>query len=138
MAYSIREQSATFGMTIKGLESIQAMMGACMKILEHNQANLGTCMKNIKMNQVKLGASLKDVETGMGQLSQSLRENLPKSFLSDTKKNLKQCMAVTLRSGKEFDEPKKIEDDEELVDQKNLEVEEKMEAGNDKEGVELS
>ena len=42
----------------------------------------------------------------MGQLAQSLRENPLKSFLSDTEKNLKQCLAVTLRSRKELDEPK--------------------------------
>ena len=66
-------------------------------------------MKNIEKNQVELGASLKNLETLMGQLAQSLRENPQKSFSSDTEKNPKQCMAVTLRSGKELDEPKKCE-----------------------------
>ena len=55
-----------------------------------------------------------------------------KSFLSDIEKNPKQCMAVTLRNGKDLDEPKKIKDDEKQVEQKNLEFEEKMEAENDK------
>ena len=45
---------------------------------------------------------------------------------------------VTLRSREELDEPKKIEDDEEQVDQENMEFEEKMEAENDKEGVKLT
>ena len=64
----------------------------------------------------------------MGQLAQSLRENPLKSFPSDKEKNPKQCMVVTLRSGKELDEPKKIENEEKKVNQKNLEFEEKMEA----------
>ena len=80
-----------------------------MKNLEHNQANMGTCMKNMETNQVGLGASLKNLETQMVQLAQSLRENPPKSFSSDTKKNSKKCMAITLRSGKELDEHKKSE-----------------------------
>ena len=36
-------------------------------------------------------------------------------------------MAVTLRSGKELDEPKKNEKTEKQVEHKNLEVEEKIE-----------
>ena len=86
-----------------------------MKNLEHNQANIDTCMKNMETNQVNLGASLKNLETQIRLLAQSLRENPPKYILSDTKKNPNQCMAMTLRSGKDLDEPKKIEDDEKQV-----------------------
>ena len=67
-----------------------------------------------------------------------MRENPPKSFPSDTEKKPKQCMVVTLRSGKELDEPKKVEKDENQVEQKNLEFEEKIEAEKDKVGVELN
>ena len=74
----------------------------------------------------------------MGQLAQSLRENLPKSFPSDTDKNPKQCMVVTLRSGKELDEPKKDDKTEKQMEHKNLEVEEKIEAKENKVGVELN
>ena len=81
---------------------------------------------------------MKNVETQMGQLIQSLRENPQKSFPSDTEKNLKQCMSMTLRTGKELDEPKKIKDDEKQVDKKNMGFEEKIEAENDKEGVEFN
>ena len=105
----------TLGMSMKGLESIQATMGTCMKILEHNQANIGTCMKNMETNQVNLGASLKNVKTQMGQLALSLKDNPSKSFLSDTEKNLKQCVVVTLRSEKELEEPNKIENGREQV-----------------------
>ena len=84
------------------------------------------------------GASLKNLENHMGQLAQSLRENLPKSFPSDTEKNPKQCMVVTLRSGKELDEPKKDDKTENQMEHKNLEVEEKIEAKENKVGVELN
>ena len=66
-------------------------------------------MKNTETNQVGLGASLKNMENHMEQLAKSLKENLPKSFPSDTEKNPKQCMVVTLRSGKKLDDPKKNE-----------------------------
>ena len=67
-----------------------------------------------------------------------MRENPLKSFPSDIEKNPKQCMVVTLRSGKELDEPKKVEKDEKQVEQKNMESEEKIEAKKYKEGVELN
>ena len=101
---------AVMGNVMQSMESIQSTMGTCMENLEHNQANLGTCMKNMETNQVNLGASLKKLETQMGQLAQSLRENPLKSFPSDTEKNPKQCMVVTLRSRKELDEPKPSEE----------------------------
>ena len=83
-----------------------------MKNLENNQANIGTCMKNMETNQANLRVSMKNVETQMGQLTQSMREHPPKSFPSDTETNPKQCMVVTLRSGKELDETKNAEKDE--------------------------
>ena len=45
---------------------------------------------------------------------------------------------MTLRSGKELDEPKKIEDGEKKIQQKNLKVGEKMEAEIDNEGAKLN
>ena len=110
----------TFGMHIKGLKNIQATMGTCIKNLENNQANIGTCMKSMETNQANLRASLKNLETKMGQLAKSMREQPLKSYPSDTKTNLKQCMAVTLRSGKELDETKNVENDEAQVQQKIL------------------
>ena len=74
----------------------------------------------------------------MGQLAQSLIENPPKSFPSDTEKNPKQCMVVTLRSEKELDEPKKNKKTEKQMEHKNLEIEEKIEAKENKVGVELN
>ena len=61
----------------------------------------------------------------MGQLALSLKENPSKSFPSDTKKNPKQFMAVTLRSRNELQEPKKIENEREKIEKREIEVEEK-------------
>ena len=92
----------------------------------------------METNQVGLGAYLKFLETRMGQLAQSLSENPPKSFPSNIEKNPKQCMVVTLRSGENMDEPKKVEKDEKQVEEKNLEFEERIEVEKDKAGVELN
>ena len=71
-------------------------------------------------------------------MAQSLRENPLKSFPSDIEKNPKQCMVITLRSGKEMDEPKKDEKTEKQVEHKNMEVEEKIEDEENIVGVELN
>ena len=94
-----------------------------MKNLEHNQANISTCMKNMETNQVNLGATLKNVKTQIEQVAIYVRENPPKFFLSDAEKNTKQCMVVTLRSGKELEKPKKIENEKEEVEKSNIEIE---------------
>ena len=44
-----------------------------------------------------------------------MRKQPPKSFPSNTKTNLKQCMAITLRSGKELNEPQNVEKGEDQV-----------------------
>ena len=102
-------------MHIKGLENIQATIGTCMKNLKNNQESIGTC--------TNLGESLKNMETQMGQLAQSVREQPPKSFPSNTETNPKQCMAITLRSGKKLAEPKSVEKDETQVQQEILDTE---------------
>ena len=96
-----------------------------MKNLEKNQASIETCMKNMETNQANLRASLKNLEMQMDQLAQSVREQPPKSFPSDTETNPKQCMVVTLRSGKELNEPQNVETSEDQVQQKipNVETE---------------
>ena len=47
-------------------------------------------------------------------------------------------MAITLRSGKELDKPKKNEKTEKKMEHKNLEVKDKIEAEENKVGVELN
>ena len=97
-------------------------------------------MKNMEMNQANLGASLKNLETQMGQLAQSVREHPPKSFPSDIETNPKQFMDVTLRSGKELEEPKKNSNEEEQTKNRKeeVEIEENMEAKTEEGGVEVN
>ena len=66
----------------------------------------------------------------MGQLAQSVREHPLKSFPNDTETNPKQCMVVTLRSGKELEELKKNSNEEEQSENRKeeAEIEENMEA----------
>ena len=116
----INDMKKTNDTIITRLENSQAVMGNLMKGLESVQATMGTCMKNLEINQANLGASLKNVETQMRQLALSLKENPPKSFPSDTKKNPKQCMVVTLRSGKELDEPQKKENEREQAEKNKI------------------
>ena len=123
---------------MKSMEGIQNTMETCMKNLEHNQANIGTCIKNMETNQVGLGASLKNLETQMGQLAQSLRENCQNTFRVTQRKTQSNAWPKPLRRGKELDEPKKDEKTEKQVEHKNLEVEEGIEAEENKVGVELN
>ena len=52
------------------------------------------------MFQANTNASLKNPETRVGQLALSIQNRSKDSFPSDTNKNPKDCMAVTLRSGR--------------------------------------
>ena len=58
-----------------------------------------------------MGASLKNLETQVGQLAHSMKESSFRSFPSDTENNLKDCMAITLRSGKDLGDSKKVENE---------------------------
>ena len=62
----------------------------------------------------------------MGQLALSMQNQFRDSFPSDTKNNPKDCMKVTLRSGKEL---QKIRGEENELTEK----EDKMEAGKESE-----
>ena len=74
------------------------------------------------MFQANTNASLKNLETQVGQLVLSMQNQSRDSFPSDTKKNPKDCMAITLRNGREFQ--KRKEEDNEMT-----EKEDKIEAG---------
>ena len=63
-----------------------------------------------------MGASLKNFETEVGQLAHSMKESSSRSLPSDTETNPRDCMTVTLRSGKELRNSKKVEN-------KNVEIE---------------
>ena len=56
------------------------------------------------MFQANANDSLKNLETQVRQLALAMQNQYRDSFPSDTKKNSKDCMVVTLRSGKELQE----------------------------------
>ena len=55
------------------------------------------------MFQANTNASLKNLETQVGSFALSMLNRSKDSFPSDTSKNPKECMAVTLRSGRELE-----------------------------------
>ena len=63
--------------------------------------------------QKNTSASLKNLETQVGHLALHMPNKSKSTFLSDTQKNLKDCMAVQLRSGKEVGNNRKKERKEE-------------------------
>ena len=56
------------------------------------------------MFQANTNASLKNLETQVGQLALAMQNQSKDAFLSNNKKNPKDCIAVTLRSGRELKE----------------------------------
>ena len=56
------------------------------------------------MFQANTNASLKNLETQVGQLALAMQNQSKNAFPSDIRKNPKDCMAVTLRSGRELEE----------------------------------
>ena len=56
------------------------------------------------MFQANTNASLKNLETQVGQLALTMQNQSKNSFPSDIKKYLRDCMVVTLRSGRELEE----------------------------------
>ena len=74
------------------------------------------------MFQANTNASLKNLETRVGLLALSIQNQSTDSFPSDTKKNPKDCMEITLRSGRELQKRKEEENDK-------TEKEEKEETG---------
>ena len=59
------------------------------------------------MFQANTNACLKNLETQVGQLALAIQNQSKDAFPSDTRKNPKDCMVVTLRSGREIESRKK-------------------------------
>ena len=70
------------------------------------------------MFQVNTNASLKNLDTHLGHLGLSMQNQSRDSFLSDTKKNPKDNMAITLRSGRGLQKRKKEEEKENEITKK--------------------
>ena len=69
------------------------------------------------MFQANTNASLKNLDTQVGQLALAMQNQSKDAFTSDTKKNPKDYMVVTLRSGRKLEiikehEQKKTEEEE--------------------------
>ena len=73
-----------------------------LNIHEQKFAELAAFQANTNVFQGNTNASLKNMETQVGQLALSMQNQSRDSFPSDTKKNPKDCMKVTLRSDREF------------------------------------
>ena len=89
-----------------------SFMGENKRLLNlHEQkfAELETFQENTTVFQANTKASLKNLETQVGLLALAMKNQPKDAFLSDTKKNPKDCMVVTLRSGREL-ESRKEED----------------------------
>ena len=88
------------------------------------------------MFQANTNASLKNLETQVGQLALVIQNQSKDVFLSDTKKNPKDCMTISLKSGRglkerEENEKKMVEiakhaEIGEEIKQYSLEVTEKV------------
>ena len=61
------------------------------------------------MFQANTNAFLKNLETQVGQLVLAMQSQSKDAFPSDTKKNPKNCMVVTLRSGRKLESRKEKE-----------------------------
>ena len=73
-----------------------------LNLHEQKFAELSVFQANTTMFQANTNASLKNLETQVGQLALNMKNQSRDSFPSDTKKNLKDYMAITLRNGKEL------------------------------------
>ena len=79
-----------------------------LNIHEQKFVELVAFQANITVFQANTNTSLKNLETQVGQLALAMQYQSKDSFPSDTRKNPKDCMAVTLRSGRELEE-KRVE-----------------------------
>ena len=61
------------------------------------------------MFQANTNASLKNLETKVGQLALAMQNQSKDAFPSDTRKNPKDCIVVTLRSRREIEMRKEKE-----------------------------
>ena len=103
-----------------------------LNIHEQKFAKLATFQVNTNLFQANTNASIKNLEIQVGQLTLSMQNQSRDSFPSDTKKNPKYYMKVTLISGRGLQKRKE--------DEENKMTKEKEEAGkeNEQNGSELT
>ena len=74
-----------------------------LNIHEHKFTDLSAFLANTVVFQANTNASLKNLETQVEQLALAMQNQSKDAFPSDTRKNQKDCMVVTLRSGTEIE-----------------------------------
>ena len=80
---------------------------------------------NIAVFQTNTNAFLKNLEIKIGQLAQAVQKEPKDSFLSDTRKNPKDCMTIILRIGRELNE-KRVEK-RDIEEEKQAQIGEELE-----------
>ena len=85
---------------------------------EQKLSDLEAFKSDTQMFQKNTSASLKNLETQVGQLALNMPNQSKGIFPSDTQKNLNDCMAIQLRSGKDLSSNKKTEEKEEIEAEK--------------------
>ena len=80
---------------------------------EHKLSDLEAFKSDTQMFQKNSSALLKNLETQVGKLALNIPNQNKVTFPSDTQKNPKDCMAIQLRSGKDFSCIKRTERKEE-------------------------
>ena len=89
--------------------------------------NNDTQIANLETCQANMGTSLKNLETQVGRLAHFMKESSSRSFPSDTENNPKDCMAITLRSGKELGNSKEVENEKVETEKQEVQMDKKEE-----------
>ena len=84
-----------------------------LNIHEKKFAEIASFQANTTVFHANTNDSLKNLEVQIGQLALTMKNQSKDSFLSDTRKNLRDCVAVDLRSGRELEERRKEKKDTE-------------------------
>ena len=90
-----------------------------LNIHEQKFGDLAAFQANTSVFQANTNVYLKNLETQVGQLALAMQNQSNDAFPSDTRKNPKDCMVVTLRIGREIEgrreEEKKTEEEKEEI-----------------------
>ena len=92
--------------------------------MEKKFSDLDNFQENTIMFQKNTYASWKNLKKQIGQLAQAVQKEPKDSFLSDTKKNPRDCMALMLRSGRDLDERRG--EKRETEEEKQAKIEEEL------------
>ena len=71
-----------------------------LNIHEYKFVEVAAFQENTNVFQANKNASLKNLETQVGKLALAIQNQSKDAFPSDTKNNPKECMAITLKSGR--------------------------------------